>query len=74
MGVALEMAKGQKKKKNELFSKDDLKRYLRQEIVRRSNSINQKQLAIEKLQREITIDQQQVTECNLAISKLDKED
>ena len=56
------------------FSKDDLKRYLRQEIVRSSNSINQKQLAIEKLQREITIDQQQVTECNLAISKLDKED
>ena len=62
-----------KNKKNELFSKDNLKRYLRQEIVRRSNSINQKQLAIERLQREITIDQQQITECNLAISKLDKE-
>ena len=72
--LASYILQGQKNKKNELFSKDDLKRYLRQEIVRRSNSINQKQLAIEKLQREITIDQQQVTECNLAISNLDKED
>ena len=71
--LASHILQGQKNKKNELFSKDDLKRYLRQEIMRRSNSINQKQLAIEKLQREITIDQQQITECNLAISKLDKE-
>ena len=57
------------------FSREDLKRFLIEEIERRNQSINQKLVTIEQLQREIAIDQQQVTECNLTLSQLnDKED
>ena len=59
---------------DESFSKEDVTRYLQEEIERRNQSINQKLAAIEQLQREITNDQQQITECNFVLGQLANEE
>ena len=48
-------------------------RYLQEEIERRNQSINQKLATIEQLQREITNDHQQITECNFVLAQLKSE-
>lgn len=55
------------------FSKEDVKRYLHEEIERRTTSINQKMKTIEQLQQEIAMDQQQIAECKFIIDKLESE-
>ena len=55
------------------LSKEDVTRYLQEEIERRNQSINQKLSTIEQLQREITADQQQITECNFVLGQLANE-
>ena len=56
------------------FSKEDATRYLQEEIERRNQSINQKLATIEQLQREITNDQQQITECKFVLGQLANEE
>lgn len=69
----LAAAKKAKETGNQSFSKEDVKRYLKEEIERRNQSINQKLATIEQLQREITNDQQQITECDFVLGQLENE-
>lgn len=69
----LAAAKKAKETGDQSFSKEDVKRYLKEEIERRNQSINQKLATIEQLQREITNDQQQITECNFVLGQLENE-
>ena len=55
------------------FSKEDVKKYLHEEIERRTTSINQKMKTIEQIQQEIDMDQQQIAECTFVIDKLESE-
>jgi hypothetical protein len=55
------------------FSKEYVKKYLPEEIERRTNSINQKMKTIEQLQQEIAMDQQKIAECTFIIDKLESE-
>ena len=70
----LAAAKKAKETGDESFSKEDVTRYLQEEIERRNQSINQKLSTIEQLQREITADQQQITECNFVLGQLANEE
>ena len=56
------------------FLKEDVTRYLQEEIERRNQSINQKLHTIEQIQREIANDQQQITECNFVLGQLESEE
>lgn len=56
------------------ISKEDMKIYLREEIERRTKSINQKKKTIEQIQQEIENDQQQIIECNFMLKQLDIEE
>lgn len=58
---------------DEKFSKEEVRGYLQGEIERRNQSVNQKMMTIEQLQREIAIDQQQISECIYVLGQLDKE-
>lgn len=69
----LAAAKKAKETGDEAFSKEDVTRYLQEEIERHNQSINQKLATIEQLQREITNDQQQVTECKFVLGQLESE-
>lgn len=66
------------KRKNEAgedaISKDDVRKYLAEEIERRNFSIQQKMSTIEQIQREIANDQQQIAECNFVLAQLESED
>ena len=76
-GIAATYLSAVKKAKetgDESFSKEDVRRYLHEEIERRNQSINQKLLTIEQLQREITNDQQQITECNFVLGQIESEE
>lgn len=66
----LAAAKKAKENGDESFSKEDVTRYLQEEIERRNQSINQKSATIKQLQREINNDQQQITECNFVLGQL----
>ena len=66
----LAAAKKAKENGDESFFKEDVTRYLQEEIERRNQSINQKLATIEQLQREITNDHQQITECNFVLAQL----
>lgn len=70
----LAAAKKAKETGDESFSKEDVTRYLQEEIERRNQSINQKLSTIEQLQREITADQQQISECNFVLGQLANEE
>ena len=70
----LSAVKKAKETGDESFSKEDVRRYLHEEIERRNQSINQKLLTIEQLQREITNDQQQITECNFVLGQIESEE
>lgn len=72
--IYLAAAKKAKETGDESFSKEDVTRYLQEEIERRNQSINQKLATIEQLQREITNDQQQITECNFVLGQLANEE
>ncbi len=58
---------------DENLSKEELKRMLQEEVVRRNKSVEQKQKTIEQLQREIMNDQQQIAECNYTLSQLEED-
>ena len=76
-GIAATYLSAVKKAKetgDESFSTEDVRRYLHEEIERRNQSINQKLLTIEQLQREITNDQQQITECNFVLGQIESEE
>ena len=74
--VAAYMAASKKAKESggESFSKEDIRRYLNEEIERRNQAISQKLLMIEQIQKEITNDQQQITECNRVLIQLESEE
>ena len=74
-GIAATYLAAKKAKENgdESFFKEDVTRYLQEEIERRNQSINQKLATIEQLQREITNDHQQITECNFVLAQLKSE-
>ena len=73
--VASYLAASKKKKDSETpsFSKDDVKKYLREEINRHNISMKQKQKAIEQMQQEIANDQQQIAECEFALAQLEED-
>ena len=70
----LAAAKKVKETGDESFLKEDVTRYLQEEIERRNQSINQKLHTIEQIQREIANDQQQITECNFVLGQLESEE
>ena len=75
-GIAATYMAASKKTKesgNESFSKEDIRRYLTEEIERRNQAINQKLLTIKLIQREIANEQQQITECNFVLTQLESE-
>ena len=64
------------KKKSEMkddisVSDEEIKKYLQEEIDRRTQSINHKIITIEQLQREITNDKQKIAEYKLVLSQLE---
>lgn len=61
-------------KEHDKVSKAEMKNYIKDEIERRTLSIEQKLKTIEQLQREITNDQQQIAECNFVLGQLETED
>lgn len=69
----LAAAKKAKETGDDSFSKEDVTRYLKEEIERRNQSIKQKLHTIEQIQREIANDQQQITECNFVLAQLESE-
>ncbi|WP_313181510.1 hypothetical protein [Lacrimispora sp.] len=76
MGIAatyLAANKNGKEYDDPSFSKEDVRKYLHEEIERRTNSINQKMKTVEQLQQEIAMDQQQIAECTFIIDKLESE-
>ena len=66
--------KRQKEVGEDSISKDDVRKYLAEEIERRNLSIQQKMSTIEQIQREIANDQQQIAECNYVLAQLESED
>jgi len=66
--------KKQKEVGEDSISKDDVRKYLTEEIERRNLSIQQKMSTIEEIQREIANDQQQIAECNFVLAQLESED
>ena len=55
------------------FSKKDVKRYLQEEIQRRTVSISKKMQTIEQIQKEIVREQQQIAEYNYVLEQLDEQ-
>lgn len=70
----LAVSKKQKQTDQNTFSKQDIRKYLAEEIERRNLSIQQKLSTIEQIQREIANDQQQIAECNFVLVQLESED
>lgn len=70
----LAVTKRQKENGEETISKEEIKKYLLEEIERRNMLIQQKLGTIEQLQREIANDQQQITECNFVLSQIESEE
>lgn len=67
-------SKKQKAKGEETIPKEEVKKYLNEEIERRRKSIQQKMSTIEQIQREITNDQQQIAECNFVLEQIESEE
>jgi hypothetical protein len=63
-------AKMAKETGDKSFSKEDVTRYLQEEIERCNQSINQKLSTIDQLQRDIAKDQQQISECKFVLGEL----
>lgn len=59
---------------NSSFSGEDVKKYLKEEIARRDNSIKQKLKTIEQIQQEIASDQQQISECKFVLTQLEEKE
>lgn len=75
-GIAASCIAASKKAKeigDDIFSKEELVRFLQEEIERRNISIEQKLKTVEQIQREIINDQQQIAECNYALERLEEE-
>ena len=70
----LAAAKENKTIGDDTISKEDIRKYMVEEIERRNQSINQKQAIIEQIQREIINDQQQIAECNFVLKQLESEE
>lgn len=58
---------------DESFSKENIKQYLKEEIERKSQAINQKLYTIEQIQKEIANEQQQIAEFNGILAQLERE-
>ena len=54
------------------FSKNDVKKYLKEEIARRDISMKQKLKTIEQMQQEIANDQQQISECKFVLAQIEE--
>lgn len=70
----LAASKKQKEIGEDSVSREDIRKYLTEEIERRNISIQQKLNTIEQIQREIANDQQQIAECKFALTQLERED
>ena len=64
----------EKDKVNSSFSKNDVKKYLEEEIARRDALIKQKLKTIKQMQQEIANEQQQILECKFVLSQLEKKE
>ena len=71
-GIAAAYLAVGKKEKDSGFSKKDVKRYLQEEIQRRTVSVSQKMKTIEQIQKEIVSEQQQIAEYNYVLEQLDE--
>jgi Putative ATPase subunit of terminase (gpP-like). len=56
------------------ISREEIKRYLAEEIERRNSSIQQKLSTIEHIRQEIVYDQQQIAECSYVIERIENEE
>lgn len=70
-GIAAYLAM-EKERENPSFSKDDIKKYLEEEIAKRDASMKQKLKTIKQMQQEIANDQQQISECKFVLSQLEE--
>ena len=70
----LAMCKMEQDRENPSFSKNDVKKYLKEEIARRDASMRQKLKTIKQMQQEITNDQQQISECKFVLSQLEEKE
>lgn len=70
----LAASKMENNKENPSFSKEDVKKYLKEEIARRDASMKQKLKTIKQMQQEITSDQQQISECKFVLSQLEEKE
>ncbi|MFG6357331.1 MAG: helix-turn-helix domain-containing protein [Acetatifactor sp.] len=70
----LAMCKMEKDRENPSFSKNDVKKYLKEEIARRDASMKQKLKTIKQIQQEIANDQQQISECKFVLSQLEEKE
>lgn len=70
----LAASKMEKNRENPSFSKEDVKKYLKEEIARRDASMNQKLKAIKQIQQEIANDQQQISEYKFVLSQLEEKE
>lgn len=68
----LTAAKG-KKKTDSSFSKESIKKYLKEEIERRTKSLEQKKMTIDHIRLEMENDQKQLVECEYLLKKLEEE-
>lgn len=64
----------EKDKENPSFSRNDVKKYLKEEIARREASMKQKLKTIKQMQQEIVNDQQQISECKYVLSQLEEKE
>lgn len=70
----LAMCKMEKDRENPSFSKNVVKKYLKEEIARRDASMKQKLKTIKQMQQEIANDQQQISECKFVLSQLEEKE
>lgn len=70
----LAASKMENNRENPSFSKEDVKKYLKEEIARRDASMKQKLKTIKQIQQEIANDQQQISECKFVLSKLEEKE
>lgn len=68
------MCKMEKDREKPSFSKNDVKKYLKEEIARRDISMKQKLKTIEQMQQEIANDQQQISECKFVLAQIEEKE
>ncbi len=74
VAIYIAICKMEKDRENPSFSKNDAKKYLKEEIARRDTSIKQKLKTIEQMQQEIANDQQQISECKFVLAQIEEKE